>query len=175
MSLYCTTPLPDFDEDLCANEPSRIIAVALVRDDANVITDQSTLGTWNADIAAGRVQIIKNVRGSKPKSSNVTADGFGRTQTISVSRNFTAQYFHPDVINNEDFYETLNKDRGHHFWYYTPGEWIWDTGTAIANFDADHVVEETLEGIIHWDVSVSWSGTEIATAYSAATLTSLFE
>lgn len=174
-SLYCADPIPAFQEDICANEEGRIIAVAIVRSDANVITDQTTLGTWQADIAAGRVIIIKNVRGTKPKSSAVDVDGFGRTQTISVSRDFTAQYFHPDVVGNEDFYNVLNYDRAHHFWYYTQGQLIWDSGDAFANFNGDHIVEEGLNTFIMFDVEVSWSGKDIPISFNASGLTTIFE
>ncbi len=175
MSLYCSTPIPNFSADICAAEPSRITAVAIVRDDALVRADQTTLATWNLDIAAGRVHIIKSVRGSKEKGSDVTIDGYGRQATRSVNRNFVSAYSHPDVVGNEDFYEVLNLDSGHHFWFYTPGELIWDTGDPLANFDGDFVIVETLDGIIEWNVGVTWSGTTIPKAFDATAIKSLFE
>jgi len=165
-SLYCATPLPTFVEDICANEAGRILAAVLMRSD-HFITDPTVKGQWDANILEGKVVIIKNVRGERPKSTDVTEDGFGRQQTQSISRDFTAQYFHPDVIGNEDFYEVLNQDRAHSFWYYTQDNRIWDTGNAIANFDADAPVPIGLNSQIMWDVAVSWSGTKIPKGFAA--------
>lgn len=173
-ALYCDTPIPSFVADQCANEQSRIISVAILRDDASVLTDQVDLTKWNADIAAGRAHVINGVRGQKPKSTAATIDGRGRLQTQTVGRNHTASYVHFDVVGNEDFYESLNTNSSHHFWYYTPGDLLWDTGDAIAMFDGDHVTVETLEDIIRWEVSVSWSSNDIPKAYDASGLSTIF-
>lgn len=175
MAIYCSTPLEDPLNDLCANEPGRIIAIAAVRTDATVKTSQTSLSAWNADIAAGRVKIIKNVRGSKDKSAPVTVDGFGRSQTRTVSRDFTLNYFHPDVIGNEDFYNGINYNEDHHVWFYTQGEKIWDPGDPTGDWDGDFTIEAGLNSSIMWDVTVTWSGKYVPVAYDASTITAIFE
>jgi len=166
MSLYCSTPLPAFSQDICANEPGRVIAVALMRSD-HAVTDPTSFAQWNTARSNSTAVIIQNVRGEKPKSSPVNVDGFGKQQSRSVSRDFTAQYFHPDVVGNEDFYNILNFDNAHSFWYYTQGGLIWTTGTAIADFNADHIVEAGLNTSIIFDVEVAWSSNDIPIAYTA--------
>jgi len=173
-SLYCSTPLPDYAEDICANEPGRIIAVAIMRSD-HTVTDPTSASLWNSNITAGRVVILKNVRGDKPKSTDVQGDGFGRQQTRSISRDFVANYKHPSVIGNEDFYNVLNYDNGHSFWFYTQGQKIWDSGDAIANFDSDFTIEEGLNTFIMWDVTVTWSTEDIPVASDASAISSIFE
>ena len=175
MAIYCSTPIPDPLNDLCASEPGRVIAVAAVRTDANVRTDQTTLATWNADIAAGRVKIFKNVRGGKDKSSPVSVDGFGRSQTRTVSRDFTAQYFHRDVVGNEDVYNEINYNDDHSCWLYTLGKKIFDPGDATADWDGDFVIDQALNTEIMFDVTVTWSSRLIPVAYDATSLTSIFE
>ena len=67
-SLYCGTDLPSFTSDPCANLQGRITAVAYIREDAT-ITDYTDVDQWNTDITSGVITVIKNVRGSKAKSS----------------------------------------------------------------------------------------------------------
>lgn len=174
MSLYCNIPLPDFEQDICANEPGRIISIALVRSDAG-ITDPTVKAQWNSAIAAGSVVIIKNVRGTKPKSSPVEIDSFGRQQTRTVSRDFTAQFFHPDIVSNEDFWNVANYDNAHSFWYYTQGKRIWrpaplsedNDALPVVNINADSIVEEGLNTSIIGDVEVSWSSKFIPVSFAA--------
>jgi hypothetical protein len=166
MALYCDTPFPEFAEDICANEEGRIIGVAFMRSD-HTVTDPTSLTQWQNAIAAGEVVVIKNVRGAKPKSTPVQIDGYGRQKTKNVGREFTATYSHPDVIGNEGFYNVANYDGSHSFWYYTQGNKIWSTGDAIANIDADTVVEEGLDTAIAWDVAISWADQDIPEAYDA--------
>ena len=74
--LYCNTPLPTYVEDLCANEPGRIIAIALMGSD-HTVTDPTDQSQWTSNIADGKVVIIKGVRGDRPKSTPVTSEGWG--------------------------------------------------------------------------------------------------
>jgi len=166
MSLYCDTPLPAYAEDICANEEGRIIAVAYLRSDAT-ITDYTSAAEWNADIAAGRTVIIKNVRGEKPKSSANSIDGFGRQKSRTVGRDFTTSYQHPDVVGNEDFYNVLNYDSSHRFAFYTQGGKVWVVEDAIADVDADFNVPMGLNDIIVFEVAVSWSTQPMPIAYNA--------
>lgn len=174
MSLYCDIPLGEFSEDICQNNEGRIIAVALMRTD-HTITDLTDLTQWNAAVAAGTVQIIRNVSGEMPKSAPITGDGFGRQQTRNISRDHTATYQHPDVIGNEDFYNNLNYNNSYSFYPYTASGHVWSTADAIASFDAAPVIEKGLNSSIIFDVAVSWSDKDIPVAYDATALSSLFE
>src|SRR5438552_2448705 len=105
MSLYCTDPVPAFVQDLCANEPTRVIAVAYIRSDNATLSGYTTAAEWIAGVANGTITIIKNVRGDKPKGSPVTKDGFGLQKTYTVGKEFTLNYEHPDVVGNEGYYD----------------------------------------------------------------------
>ena len=168
MALYCDTPLPAFQEDICANAAGRILAVAYLRSD-HAITDPTNSGQWNTGIGNGTVVIIKNVRGAKPKASPVQVDGFGRQKTRTVGFERTLTYSHPDVIGNEDFYNVLNFDSSHSIAYFTQDGSIWfpPSDNPIANVDADAVVEEGLDTSIFWDVAVNWAAQDMNTAYTA--------
>ena len=169
MSIYCDTPIPLFEQDICANEEGRIIAIAYLRVD-NEITDPTVKAQWDTAIAAGKAIIIQNVRGAKPVGSPVTADGFGRQKTKTVSYDRTLSYQHPDVIDNEDFYNVLNFDNSHLISYYTAGGKIWMPPTdesPIVNVDADPIIEEALDSSIVFDVQTSWASQKMHTAYDA--------
>ena len=169
MSLYCDIPLPAFVEDICANEEGRIIAVAYLRSD-HAVTDPTNSGQWNTGIGDGTVVVIKNVRGDKPKSSPVQIDGFGRQKNRTVGYERSLNYQHPDVIDNENFYNILNFDSSHQIAYFTQGGKIWmppSTEAPIANVDADTVVEGGLDTSIIFDVAVTWSAQDMHTAYTA--------
>ncbi len=169
MSLYCDTPLPAFEQDICANEEGRILAVAYLRSD-HAIINPSDSGEWNTGIGDGTVVIIKNVRGSKPTASPVTGDGFGRQKTRTISYDRTLVYQHPDVIGNEDFYNVMNFDNSHQIAYFTQGGKIWmppPTEAPVVNVDADPLIEEGLDSSIVFDVACGWASQEMHTAYVA--------
>ncbi len=171
MSLYCDTPLPVFESDVCANEEGRIIAVAYLRADHPII-DPTVKAQWDTGIANGSIVVIQNVRGTKPVGSPVTADGFGRQKTKTISYDRTLSYQHPDVIDNEDFYNVLNFDNSHQISYYTAGKKIWMPPTdeaPIVNVDADPIIEEALDSTIVFDVQVGWASQKMNTSYAAPT------
>lgn len=167
MSLYCDDVMPAFVPDLCAKEQSRIVAVALIRTDNTTLATYTSGAEWTAGLANSTIIIIKNVRGDKPKSSVIKVPGFGLQKEFSVGRDFTLNFSHPDVIENEDFYNVLNYNNSYTVAYYTAGGKVWITGTGVANFDSDHVVVEDLNNIITQMVSVTWTEQDIPKAYTA--------
>lgn len=173
MALYCSTPF-EYERDLCATEPGRIIAVAAVRTDAGVLSDPTTLATWNTDVTNGRVIIINPVSGAKPKSTAVNVEGIGRVSQKLVNRDHTASYTHFDIVGNEDFYNGLNNSVDHYFWFYTAGQKLFTT-SAVGNWDGDFEILEGLNTVIQWRVDVGWSERNIPIGYDASGLISLFE
>jgi len=167
MALYCNSIQPGIQQDFCAKEPGRITAVAFIRTDNATLGGYTTAAEWIAGVANGTIHIIKNVRGEKPKSSVVTSDGFGLQKTYNVGREFTATYEHPDVINNEDFYNAANYNNSFRFAYYTAGGKIWVGGQETVNIDADYVVQTALDSVITWNVAVSWTAQNMPVAYNA--------
>jgi len=167
-NLYCDTPLPAFEEDICANVEGRIGAIAFLRSD-HAITDPTDSGQWNTGIGNGTVVIIKNVRGSKPKGTATTIDGFGREKTRTVGYERTLNYVHPDVLGNEDFYNILNFDGSHSIAYFTLDGSIWmpPSDNPVANIDADTVVEEGLDTSIVFNVDVIWAAQDMNTSHVA--------
>ena len=152
MATYCSTALPAYTEDICANLEGRIISVAYIRSDSNLdSTNYTDVDTWNTEITAGRVVVIKNVKGSKPKSTANEIEGFGRESSRTVGREFTANYMHPDVEGNEDFYNVLNYDSAHRFAYWVGGKRLFVVEEEYASIDADHVTEEANDSIAFWD------------------------
>lgn len=167
MALYCNSNQPGIQQDLCAKEPGRITAVAYIRTDNATLSGYTTANEWISGVANGTIHIIKNVRGEKPKSSNVTSDGFGLQKTFNVGRDFTATYEHPDVVNNEDFYNALNYNNSFRFAYYTQGGKVWVGGSEVCNIDADYVISTALDSIIIWNVVVTWTAQSTPVAYTA--------
>lgn len=167
MALYCDTNVPGIQQNICAKEPGRITAVAFIRTDNTTLSGFTTAGEWVNGIANGTIHVIKNVRGEKPKSSPIQLDGFGEQKTFNVGRDFTCTFEHPDVINNEDFYNAFNYNNSHRFSYYTPGGRIWVNNDVVCNVDADYVITNALDSIIIWNVNVTWSTQNMHVAYNA--------
>lgn len=167
MALYCNLNQPGIQQDFCAKEPGRVTAVAFIRTDNATLSGYTTAAEWIAGIANGTIHVIKNVRGEKPKSSVVTADGFGLQKTYSVGRDHTLTYEHPDVINNEDFYNALNYNNSFRLAYYTQGGRIWVGGNETCNVDADYVIQSALDSIIIFNVTVTWTAQSMHVAYNA--------
>ena len=168
-NLYCDTPIPAYEQDICANEEGRILAVAYLRSD-HAITDPTSGAEWTTGIADGTVVIIKNVRGSKPTASPVTGEGFGRQKTRTISYDRTLAYQHPDVVGNEDFYNVLNFDNSHQISYFTQGGKIWMPPTdeaPVVNVDSSPLIEEGLDSSIVFDVACGWASQKMHTAYVA--------
>lgn len=166
MSLYCSDAVPAFAPDVCANEQSRIVAVAYIREDS-ILADYTSAAEWNAAIAAGTVIVIKNVRGEKPKSTATIIDGFGLQQQRAVGREFALTYEHPDVIGNEDFYNALNYNNSYAIAYYTAGGKVFVVTGAQVLVNADHVITMSLNDSIIFNVEVTWSYPDMPIAYTA--------
>lgn len=171
-NFYCSTPVPPYVPDACANEPGRVVAVAFIRTDFD-FTDPTDPAEWTAGIAADQIIVINETRGEKPKASQTTIDGFGLQRTRTVGYERTLTYQHADVVGNEDFYDGMNFSQNYRMAYVTPGEdglgVLWLGYAAIANVDADNVTPPEIDSIIHWDVAVSWSDNKMHKAYDAPT------
>jgi len=165
--LYCDS-IPSYVYDACATEKGRITGVAFIRCDFD-FTDPTDANEWQTGIDAGQIHVIKSVRGAKPKATQTTIDGFGLQRTKTVGYERTATYQHTGVEGNEDFYDALNFDGSHRFAYVTADNKVWIGDSAVANVDADHVVEEGLDTIIYWDVAVDWSANTVHVAYDIPT------
>lgn len=167
MALYCGSDQPGFQQNVCAKELGRITAVAYIRSDNTTLSGYTTANEWINGVANGTIHIIKNVRGEKPKSTVISGDGFGLQKTYNVGRDFTATYEHPDVINNEDFYNALNYNNSFRFAYHTQGNKVWVGGSELCTVDADYVIVNTLDSIILFNVTVTWSAQSMPVAYNA--------
>lgn len=166
MPLYCDDPIPQHQEDCCQNSPGRIIAVAYIRSDAT-ITDYTDISEWNVDITAGRIHVIKCVRGSKPPSESIEGEGFGREQSISISRNFTVNYSYSNVNDNIDFHNALNYSSGHRLAYYTQEGTVYVVTDNSVNHNADYEIEEGLDTMLKWVVIDTWTDTQIPLGFVA--------
>lgn len=167
MALYCNTTQPGIQQDFCSKELGRITAIAFIRTDNATLSGYTTAAEWINGVANGTIHIIKNVRGEKPKSSAVKIEGFGTQKEFSVSRDFTLTYEHPDVVNNEDFYNAINYNNSFRVAYYTQGGKIWVGGSEVCNVDADYVIQQGLDTIIVENVTVTWSAQSTHIAYTA--------
>lgn len=167
MSLYCNDPVPDIVQDFCANEKSRVTAIALIRTDNTTLSGYTTAAEWNNGVSNGSIIIIKNVRGDKPKSTATKLPGFGLQKEFTSGRDFSLNYAHPDVIGNEDFYDALNFNNSYKVAFHTAGGKIWIAGDGVANIDADFVVPEDLNNIIVWNSTLTWTNQTMPKAYTA--------
>lgn len=156
-ALYCETELPAFDQDICHNEPSRIIAVAYLRTDHG-ISNFENAGQWQSAIDAGKVVVIKSVSGEEAEQSPKKIDGFGReksrttalAQTVNYEHNFSGS---PAQTN---FYNALNYASDRYFAYYTAGKKLFVVSDATVDVNARRSIPKTLDDIIKWMVTVEW-------------------
>lgn len=165
--MYCDDPVPAFSPDFCAKEQARIVAVAFIRSDNTTLSTYTAAAEWTDGVADGTIIIIKNVRGSKPKSSAIKQPGFGLQKEFSTGRDFSLTFAQPDVVGNEDFWNAMNYNNSYSVAYYTAGGKVWITGDAVVNVDSDHEVVEDLTGIITQGTLLTWSTQDIPVAYTA--------
>lgn len=166
MAIYCNDPVPGYVADICANDPTRIIAVAYIREDNATLNGYTSANEWINGVANGTIHVITNVRGEKPKGSPITKDGFGKQKTYNTGRDFSITYEHPDVVGNEDFYNAMNYQNSWRIAFYTSGGKLFVSENVAVNIDADYVIAPTLDDVIIWNVAVTWSAQAMPVAYN---------
>jgi hypothetical protein len=111
MSSYsCFDNLPVYSENVCeVNRLTGISAVGIIDNDYTFI-DYTDAAEWAAAIAAGDVQIIKEIKANYPEAEEVTITNPRRgTPDILTKFNHTLSVMDANVDgSNDSFYEQLN-------------------------------------------------------------------
>lgn len=116
----CFDDLPNYSENACGiNKIPGISAVAIIDKDHG-FTDFSNAAQWTAQIAAGNVKIIKEIKATYVQASPVTAANprARGAANVLMKLEHTLNVEDPNVdTNNDTFYETLNGRETYLAWY----------------------------------------------------------
>jgi hypothetical protein len=147
--------LPAFVSQPCTQpEGGRIRHVAYVAPGVQ-FADWSDPLEWQAKLAAHEAIVIQGTQGTYNGGESVTQEGFGNSRFVTTGRNHSASYQHREVVENIDFYDSLNFNAEWQFVFATENH-IWVTD-APAHVKAGAPVEAGLDSMVKWNVTVEWS------------------
>ena len=116
----CLSDLPAYGENICGiNKIPGISAVAVIDKDHG-FTDFTDAAQWNAQIAAGNVTIIKEIKGFYSQANPVTAANprARGASNVLMKLEHTLNIEDPNVGDvNDTFYETINGRETYVAWY----------------------------------------------------------
>lgn len=116
----CLENLPAYGENACSvNKIPGISAIAVIDQDHG-FTDFTDAAQWTAQIAAGNVQIIREVKGTYVPPSPVTAANprARGAEQVLMKIGHTLNIEDPNVSDtNDTFYESLNGRQSFVAWY----------------------------------------------------------
>jgi hypothetical protein len=150
----------------CVKELGRIRAFFYIRS-SYTFADPTDPAEWTSAIASGDVILVQNTRGNKDKSGRIGAPGFGNQKEITVTRDFTINYMHREVIEdtNIDFYNDMNYSDGYYCGFVTQTKlWVYEAEN-IVTVDADIVVEEGIDTMVLFNVAVTFIADNLALPY----------
>jgi hypothetical protein len=154
--------------DPCVRERGRVGGVAFKKA-CYTFADITDPNEWDTAIASGDVLLLLNVRGDKPKASTTAIPGYGRQKDINIVKDFTLNYKQAEVTDdaNADFYNDLFFSNDLEIIYVTETK-LW-LNSGVVRIDVDTVVQEAIETIVEWDVTVTWQSQEVGIPYDIPT------
>lgn len=171
---YSCTDLPAHEQVVCGEFLLGGISDAALLDCDHTITDWTSEAEWQTNIDAGKVGLIKNIRGSIPEPSPVEGEnpnGCGAaTQIDTYDR--TAMYKDYNVTaSNIDMYNQLNRQKKQLVLRQkcqTGGGKIWVIDTA-AVYNAIQGVNENNREKLMFTVTASWTEFDMPMFYDEPT------
>lgn len=166
MSYNCR--LSDFYCNACTDlENGSIRGVAWVRIGAP-IPDPTSLQDWKNLVCNGFAVIIPATVGTSDGGAAVEISGYGDEISTLTGMNFTASYRHPWTIDNQDFYNQLQRSIGYEFWYATENK-LWRAGKSSFKMVQVPITEDKASQL-EFVVGVKWSSKDQPYAYDATTV-----
>ena len=151
----CDNSVPDHLCNRCGVvEHGRILSAAFISNDFDIL-DYSNPTEWIAGINAGKIKVIPDVRGEKPKGSPVLVDGYGRLKQRMIGYDFTASITDPSLIGNYDFYASLVGSTNYRLAFCTDTQ-VYVTSEPVTIIP-DFIVTVDLNSEVTWTVDFQWS------------------
>lgn len=154
----------------CDVEPGSVVAVAFVDEDVSFtdITDPSewTTGlTYSSDII-----IFQEVRGAYAKPAVTEIPGKGSQDTRVVGRKHELTFRVESVKGNDNFWNTMNRSTNYKVAFVIGNDYgLLMYVTKNVSIDAAAVVQEAIDSIVEWDVSVKWSDINVPSTSNVPT------
>jgi hypothetical protein len=156
-------------DDCVGGEKGGIRSIALIDKDFD-LTNITTAATWIAGITAGKIIIVPSTRGTFDGGSATTSQGYGDNSQIVTGYNFTLTARDPAYKQNQKFWNLISKRKDLKVAYRT------DTLVHISDkpvsITPTNPVEEGLDTVVDWQVSFTWSSSDLPEPHDASALKS---
>lgn len=166
--LFCDINVPDYVQQECGAELGGIPFVALL--DASIVIDEdnvtatlesASFWTTNINTSPSNRFVILNTRGSKAAGKPTEEEGYGFVPTERTGDDKELVFEALGVMDNRDFWATVNQKRNWQLVYGTAGKDENGNYNAFYAKDvsvyADDTIEQSIKSRIRYEVSAKWS------------------
>jgi hypothetical protein len=158
MAYDCDVEIEDPFCDECGEETEagRVRSVAFLNETAYtaVKADPIDETIWEAQVTAGNIKVIPNVRGSFDGGTPVKVDGYGDQKEKVIGYDCVLNFSDPVYGSNYPFYNSLAGRSSQYMAYRTESK----THLSEAKVTAapKNPVEEDINSNVVWSVEVTW-------------------
>jgi hypothetical protein len=156
-------------DDCVVGEMGGIRSIALIDKDFT-LSDITTSASWTAGITAGKIIVLPTTRGTFDGGSAVTAQGYGDNAQITTGYNFTLTARDPAYKQNQKFWNLIAKRKDLKVAYRT--ETLVHISDVPVSITPTNPVEEGLDSVVDWQVSFTWTSSNLPEPYDATALKS---
>lgn len=158
MAYECEEEIIDPSCDECGEETEagRVRSVAFLNATAYaaVKADPSSNTVWDAQVTAGNIKIVPNVRGSFDGGAPVEVDGYGDTPSVVIGYDCAVTFSDPAYASNYPFYDSISGRKSQYFAFRSESQThLTDAKVSIA---AKNPIEEDINSNVVWSVDVKW-------------------
>jgi hypothetical protein len=154
-------------DDCIDGEKGGIRSIALVDKDYN-LDDPTSSADWLAGITAGKIIIVPATRGTFDGGSAVTAQGYGDNAQITTGYTFTLAARDPAYKQNQTFWNVISKRKDFKVAFRT--NTLVHISDAPVSITPTNPVEEGLDSVVDWQISFTWSSSNLPEPYDATAL-----
>lgn len=135
------------------SELGRVRGVAFVRNDFE-FSNISLASEWEAGVAAKKIVIIPETRGTYDGGTTTFGPGFGDVPQKKQSKTFKVTFSDPNLKNNCDFYNGLSNSRKWRIAFIS--ESLIQISDKAATVDPKDPIEEAVESERFWNVEATF-------------------
>ena len=166
--IFCAQEAPDYVQLECGAELGGVIAVGFIDPDQEVdennLAASLELASWwtnGQEVSPQTHWVVTSTRGSLPAGSPTEEEGFGLIPTERTGDDRELSFEALAVMDNRDFWATINKRRNHKMVYVTAGQdengnynAFYVSGVSVY---ASEVIDQSIKSRIRYAVSAKWS------------------
>lgn len=165
---FCLSSTPDYIQQGCGSEKGGIIALGFIEpgveideDDLSATLEDANWWIGNINTSPSSRFVVLNTRGTKAAGTPVEEDGYGLNIVERTGDDKELTFEALGVIDNRNFWASINKRRGWGFVYITSG--TNEDGNYNAFYApnvsvyADEAIDQPINSRIRWSGSAKWS------------------